>query len=90
MRIATAPDSCKVYTPAVLADSMVHALGDDPCALWLEPSHGTGVFIDAIARLGAPKERIVAIDPPARISNAIRRIIHRNRRCLLIPAIDHY
>lgn len=62
MTLPSAPDACKVYTPAVLADAMVHALGDDPCALWLEPSHGTGVFINAIARLGTPKERIVALD----------------------------
>ncbi len=62
MKLSSAPDSCKVYTPAVLADAMVHALGDDPCALWLEPSHGTGAFVEAIARLGASRERIVAID----------------------------
>lgn len=62
MRLALPPTSCKVYTPAVLADAIVSALGDEPQASWLEPSHGTGVFLDAIARLGAPKERIVAID----------------------------
>jgi adenine-specific DNA-methyltransferase len=62
VRLALPPTSCKVYTPAVLADAIVSALGDEPQASWLEPSHGTGVFIDAIARLGAPKERIVAID----------------------------
>ena len=62
VRLAPPPISCKVYTPAVLADAIVSALGDEPQASWLEPSHGTGVFIDAIARLGAPKERIVAID----------------------------
>ena len=62
MTLPLAPESCKVYTPAVLAETMVHALGDVPCALWLEPSHGTGVFIQAIARRGASKDRIIAID----------------------------
>jgi adenine-specific DNA-methyltransferase len=41
---------------------MVRALGDAPGAAWLEPSHGNGVFIEAIARSGVGKERIVAID----------------------------
>lgn len=54
--------SCKVYTPADLADAIIGALGDKPDVTWLEPSHGTGVFIEAIARRGASKERIIAID----------------------------
>ena len=62
MRLALPPSSCKVYTPADLANAIVHALADAPQASWLEPSHGTGVFVDAIARLGVQKERIVAID----------------------------
>jgi adenine-specific DNA-methyltransferase len=62
MRLALPPISCKVYTPPDLADAIVRALGDNPRASWLEPSHGTGAFIDAIARLGARKERVVAID----------------------------
>lgn len=40
----------------------MRALGDGPQASWLEPSHGTGVFVEAIARLGVRKERIVAVD----------------------------
>jgi hypothetical protein len=51
-----------VYTPKDLAEAMVTALGDDPQALWLEPSHGMGVFVEAISRLGVKKERIVAVD----------------------------
>lgn len=62
MRLALPPISCKVYTPADLADAIVRALGDNPEASWLEPSHGTGTFVNAIARLGVRKERIVAID----------------------------
>ncbi len=62
MRLALPPVCCKVYTPTDLAEAIVRALGDEPQALWLEPSHGTGVFVDAIARLGVRKERIVAVD----------------------------
>lgn len=62
MRIAPPPASCKVYTPADLAEAMVRALGDVPRATWLEPSHGNGVFVEALARSGVGKERIVAID----------------------------
>lgn len=54
--------SCRIYTPTDLADAMVQALGDLPEALWLEPCHGRGVFIDAISRLSVPKSRITAID----------------------------
>jgi hypothetical protein len=41
---------------------MVRALGDEPSAAWLEPSHGRGVFVESLAHLGVPKERIVAIE----------------------------
>ena len=41
---------------------MVKALGDRPGALWLEPSHGQGVFIQAMAEVGVRRERIVAVD----------------------------
>jgi len=51
-----------VYTPADLAEAIVRALGDEPQVSWLEPSHGTGVFVEAISRLGVKKERIVAVD----------------------------
>lgn len=62
MRLALPPISCKVYTPADLAEAIVRALGDEPQASWLEPSHGTGVFVEAISRLGVKKDRIVAVD----------------------------
>lgn len=38
------------------------SLGDEPHAKWLEPSHGTGVFVEAISALGVDKGRITAID----------------------------
>ena len=45
-----------------LAEAMVRALGDTPGASWLEPSHGSGTFIQAIAQSGAGNDRIVAVD----------------------------
>ena len=62
MTVAAPPASCKVYTPADLAEAMVSALGDGPGATWLEPSHGKGVFVEAIARSGVGNERAVAVD----------------------------
>ena len=62
MRLAPPPNSCKIYTPRDLAEAIVGVLRDAPLASWLEPSHGIGVFVGAISRLGVPKKRIVAID----------------------------
>jgi adenine-specific DNA-methyltransferase len=62
MKLAHPPLSSKVYTPTDLAEAIVRVLGDQPGAMWLEPSHGKGVFIEAIARLGVRRERITAID----------------------------
>ncbi len=62
MRTAPPPACCKVYTPADLAEAVVRALGDTPHATWLEPSHGKGAFVEAMARLGVERERIVAVD----------------------------
>lgn len=70
MRLALPPVSCKVYTPSDLAEAIVRALGDEPQASWLEPSHGAGVFVEAIARLGVRQERIVAVDLDPAISAA--------------------
>lgn len=55
-------DSCKVYTPIPLAAGIVEALGDDADANWLEPSFGKGAFIEALSRMGVPRERVRAID----------------------------
>ncbi len=62
MRLALPPSSCKVNTPPDLASAIVQALGDGPGLSWLEPSHGSGAFVDAIAQLGVPRRRIIAVD----------------------------
>jgi hypothetical protein len=51
---------------------MVRALGDAPGASWLEPSHGSGAFVEAIARSGAGNDRIVAVDLDPAIAAADR------------------
>ncbi len=70
MRLALPPVSCKVYTPSDLAEGIVRALGDAPHGSWLEPAHGKGVFVQAIASLGVAKERIVALDLDRTVSAA--------------------
>ena len=62
MRLALPPRTCTVPTPKDLAESIVKYLGDESHLRWLEPSHGTGVFVEAIALLNVQKERLVAID----------------------------
>jgi hypothetical protein len=62
MRLALPPASCKVATPKDLAEAIVRAVGDTSDAQWLEPSHGTGAFIEAISELGVKKNRITAVD----------------------------
>jgi len=69
-----------VSTPSDLAEAIVTALEDHHDATWLEPSHGTGVFVRAIARLGVQKKRIVAVDldrtyaPADRFARTIRGV----------------
>lgn len=41
---------------------MTQALGDAPEIAWLEPCHGHGAFLRAIADLGTPASRITALD----------------------------
>ena len=60
--VISAPDSCKVYTPKPIADSMVSAVGGNRSALWLEPCLGRGVFIQSLAEAGFTKDKIVALD----------------------------
>jgi adenine-specific DNA-methyltransferase len=80
MKDAAPPASCKVYTPPDLAVAIVRALGDAPSATWLEPSHGNGAFVEAIAGLGVERERIVGIDldpafaPADRLATTFRGI----------------
>jgi adenine-specific DNA-methyltransferase len=80
MRLALPPNSCKVNTPPDLARAIAQALGNETGLSWLEPSHGSGVFVEAISRLGVPKRRIVAIDldpvgsPADNLATTIRRV----------------
>jgi adenine-specific DNA-methyltransferase len=57
-----APQQCKVYTPKPVAAAMVKRLGDRPALSWLEPSFGSGVFLEVLNVAGVSKERITAID----------------------------
>lgn len=80
MRLALPPTSCKVNTPSDLAAAIVQALGDQSGLSWLEPSHGSGVFVEEISRLGVPKRRILAVDldpvgsPADGLATTIRRV----------------
>src|SRR5438128_1015128 len=80
MRLAPRPASCRVYTSADLAEAIARALGDAPDVQWLEPSHGTGAFVKAVADLGVSKERITAVDlervscPADRLATTFRGI----------------
>lgn len=56
------PASCNVYTPKVLADALIAALGDSLTARWLEPCIGKGALLEAISRGGTQKQRIVGLD----------------------------
>ncbi|MCY2988841.1 MAG: hypothetical protein NTY19_13380 [Planctomycetota bacterium] len=56
------PPSCNVYTPAVLAQAMVCALGDVPDARWLEPCVGQGAFLKSLTRHRVDASRIVGLD----------------------------
>lgn len=80
MRLARPPTSCQVNTPPDIAKAIVEALGDEPGLSWLEPSHGPGVFVEAISRLGVSTRRIVAVDldpapsPADNLATTIRRV----------------
>lgn len=60
--IHSIPASCVVYTPRPLADAIVSALGDTRTATWLEPCVGQGVFVEALASIRVPRDRIRALD----------------------------
>lgn len=70
MKVAIPPVSCKVYTPEEVAEAMVRAIGDEPRRTWLEPSHGTGVFVEALARMGVERSRLVAVDLDRKVAAA--------------------
>ena len=56
------PGSCNVYTPSVLADAVVQALGDFSDAKWLEPCVGKGAFLQSLAKHGVEAKRIIGTD----------------------------
>lgn len=56
------PPSCKVYTPADLAEAMVTGLGCRSDDSWLDPCCGDGVFCRAVRRVGGSNTDITAID----------------------------
>lgn len=62
MRLPKLPDSCTVFTPEPLANAMVHAIGNQPDDLWLEPCVGQGALTSALKKMGVPKNRIIAVD----------------------------
>jgi adenine-specific DNA-methyltransferase len=57
-----APSSCKVYTPEILAASMVQAILDHSRSSWLEPCAGPGVFLRVLRDAGVSAKSITAID----------------------------
>ena len=56
------PEKGMADTPELLADALVHALGESSNALWLDPCAGSGQLISACLRAGVPSSSIVAID----------------------------
>lgn len=60
--------TCRVMTPFPIADAIVRALGESGSETWLEPSHGDGVFLKALAGMKVPARRVWATD------------LHRSRR----------
>lgn len=72
------PPSCNVFTPAVLAQAMVRALGDVPDARWLEPCVGKGAFLKSLTQHRVDASRIVGLDlchspEPADVHAVVRR-----------------
>ena len=62
--------SCKVYTPAGLAEAMTRALGNESGLRWLEPSFGRAAFVKQISKVGVTPDNIVAIDLDTRSSSS--------------------
>ena len=56
------PEKGMADTPELLADALVHALGESSNALWLDPCAGSGQLISACLRAGVPPSSIMAID----------------------------
>ncbi len=61
-RSVAVPASCKVYTPAELAEAMVLALGVRSRESWLDPCIGDGVFPRTLRSEGVSAKLITALD----------------------------
>jgi hypothetical protein len=59
-----------VYTPKPLVTAMIQAVGHFDGATWLEPSCGTGAFLQALAQSGVPTANIVGVDVQSRPARA--------------------
>jgi adenine-specific DNA-methyltransferase len=76
--LPSAPQSCKVYTPAPLAGAMISRLGGDSKLNWLEPCVGYGVFVEELRAVGVHAGKITAVDldrqprPQDRLARTIR------------------
>jgi len=56
------PPSCNVYTPSILANAMVQALGIAKNAKWLEPCVGKGAIISAMSDAGVKPHEVTGLD----------------------------
>src|SRR5512132_2884760 len=73
--------SCSVYTPRSLADAIVDWLANARVtSRWLEPSVGTGVFLESLASRGVRARDVVAVDlsrrsqPNDKLASVVRGI----------------
>lgn len=54
--------SYQVFTPALLARAMVDAVSQSSPGSWLEPSMGTGVFVEAVDSLEGKESNVVGLE----------------------------
>jgi len=62
MKPVEPPRSCLVYTPRLLADAMVAAVGVSSHTSYLEPCVGSGALLDALARRAVRPSAIRGVD----------------------------
>ena len=66
------PSSCNVYTPSILANAMVQALGIAKNAKWLEPCVGKGAIISAMSDAGVKPQEVTGLDLSSTIEKTDR------------------
>ncbi|MCA9216551.1 MAG: SAM-dependent DNA methyltransferase [Planctomycetales bacterium] len=64
------PLSCKVYTPKPLAVAMINVIARRERQRWLEPSCGSGAFIEALHDQGISPRDIVGVDLDKNLATA--------------------